>query len=204
MRPDLLLYGVMLCLLFRALPIHADTFPAKEDNRVICIDAKTGRLIWEYIPKKLSNVHFALYREGLVAYPSADPSDLRDPLFLDASTGKRLPSFTRNDASLLARSNTLFVPRQLVILGNGWQLADSDRRGAQTLQFRNPANGKVIWTINTDGYPRTIRSWKQYLYYSSNGLSSPEVLYAYRIRDEKPIWTIDVNGIMKEKNYKIH
>src|SRR4051812_18117465 len=46
-----------------------DSFAPKPDNRIICVDLRTGELLWEHIPKEMSDAHFEWYMDGVVAYP---------------------------------------------------------------------------------------------------------------------------------------
>ena len=177
---------------------QASQFAPKTDNRVICLDARTGKLLWEHVPRKLSDAHFESYKEGIVVYPHYDGSNRSKPLFLNAKTGKPIKSFSRESKRVRAKS-AVFWPGPAVSLNNGWRLSGFPPGNTKTLLFRD-AGGKDTWRIKTGGYPHQVRSWKNFVFYAFSYLSDEGILYAYRAGTKAPAWTIDLNKIVKGRS----
>src|SRR5687768_9120713 len=105
MQRRLTLVGTLsLAISLHALVCLGDSYRSKDDNRVVCLDARTGKTVWEHIPDKLNHAHFELYPAGLVVQRSTPRGDSGPPLFLDAQTGKPVGQFKRDPARLLTRS----------------------------------------------------------------------------------------------------
>jgi outer membrane protein assembly factor BamB len=189
-----LLGFVVVSLALSASVSGGASFAPKEDNRIVCVDLYTGKLLWEYVPKKLSQAEFELYPGGLVADPQIGWSG-GTPLYLDAGTGKPIAEFKRDPSRLLAKSATFFNPP--IELNNGWRLADFLPLVDQTLTFRDKAGAKEVWKIETGRHPDVVRSWKDDVFYAQGYLSDDCILYAYRAGGTKPAWTADLNQVVK-------
>ena len=175
-----------------------DTYEPKTDNRIICLDVETGRLVWEHIPKKLSDAHFEWYEKGVVVYPHYDGTNRSEPLFLNVNTGKAIKAFSRDPKNLLAHS-AVFWPGPEIALENDWRLTGFSPGNTKSLVFHD-ARDKETWKIETGGYPHQVRSWKNFVFYAFSYLSDEGILYAYRAGMDRPTWTIDLNTTVKGRS----
>lgn len=173
------------------------TFEPKSDNRIICVDLQTGALVWEHVPKKLSDAHFEWYIDGVIAYPHYSGDDRSNPIFLNAMSGKPIESFERDHKRLITKS-AVFSPSPDIELDNGWRLTGFSPGNNKTLEFRD-AGDKEQWRIPTDGYPHQVRAWGNFVFYAFSYLSDEGILYAYRAGEETPAWTLDLNAIVKDR-----
>jgi outer membrane protein assembly factor BamB len=175
---------------------QGNDWPPKVDNEIICVDLRTGRALWDYKPEKLSDAHFELYIDGLVAYPHYDGSDRSQPIFLDVETGHSVRPFGQIPKHLRAKS-AVFWPGPEVVLEEGWRLSDFKPGYEKSLTFRDAADAAKIWKIETRGAWPVVRSWKNFVFFGQNYLSDEGILYAYQGGATKPTWTVDLNTIVK-------
>ena len=173
-------------------------YPPKLDNQVICVELKSGKLKWEFVPSKLSSAHFEQYPRGVVMYPHYSGDNKTKPTFLDPNSGKVIPEFKRDQKKLFSKS-AVFWPGPVIALDNGWQLKGFSAGNHKTLVFRD-AGDKERWKIPTGGYPHQVRSWKNLVFYAFSYLSNEGILYAYRAGEKKPTWTLDLNSIVKGRS----
>jgi len=186
---------------------HGKSFREKVDNEIVCLDLRTGRQFWNYKPGTLSDAHFELYPDGLIAYPHYGGSDRSKPIFLDVNTGHPIPPFARIANRLQAKS-AVFWPHPPVVLENGWRLSGFKPGYAKTLTFRDGgrsdgAHATEIWKIEPRGYPHVVRSWKDLGFYAYDYLSDEGILYAYRAGAKTPTWTVDLNSIVKGRKWPL-
>jgi PQQ-like domain len=181
---------------------QGDEWPEKVDNEILCVDLRTGRPLWEFKPQKLSDAHFELYTDGLIAFPHYLGSDRSQPIFLDIKTGHPVRSFAESPKRPLAKS-AVFSPGPEVVLEDGWRLRDFKPGYEKSLTFRDAAHAAKIWKIETRGYPHVVRSWKNLVFFAYSYLSDEGILYAYRAGAKTPTWTVDLNAIVKGRKWPL-
>jgi outer membrane protein assembly factor BamB len=182
-----------LACVFPADKSWAIDFAPKTDNRIVCLDLRTGRLVWEHVPKGLSDAHFEVRERGLVVFPHYDASDRTGPYCLNKMSGTLAAAALKDAGKLLARSATFATPD--IVLDNGWKLSDFSPGNSKTLDFQADS-GEQMWRISTAGYPHKVRAWKNLVFYAYSYLSKEGVLYAYEAGAAKPLWTVDLNKIV--------
>ena len=105
MRRFVIATAVVAFVLASSLPAcRGKSWRPKVDNEIVCVNLRTGELLWKYKPTKLGDAHFELYKDGLAAYPHYDGSDRSNPIFLDINTGHPIPPFERIRKHLEAKS----------------------------------------------------------------------------------------------------
>lgn len=185
---------VLVFLLGAVAP--ADSWAPKTDNEVAALDLRTGKVLWSQKPPKLSDAHFEVYAQGLVAYPHYDGSDKSHPIFLSPDKGALIRPFDTRSATCLARSAT-FWPGPRIELANGWILQGFKPGYTKTLKLVDGKSSQPVWTIRTGGYPHHVRCWRNFVYYAFSYMSDEGVLYACEAGGDRPTWTVDLNQIVK-------
>jgi outer membrane protein assembly factor BamB len=188
---------VLVLILGTAVPAH--DWPPKTDNEIAALDLETGKVLWVHKPPKLSDAHFEIYGQGLVAYPNYGGSDKSNPIFLGLENGTPVEQFDARSSTCLARSAT-FWPGPKIELDNGWSLHGFSAGNTKTLTFVDETSTEPVWSAPTGGYPHQVRCWRNIVFYAFSYLSDEGVLYAYRAGEDKPVWTVDLNQIVKGRN----
>jgi Leucine-rich repeat (LRR) protein len=167
-----------------------------DNNRVICMDLRSGKVLWEHRPDRISIALLELYKDGLFIQRSTPRVDNGGPLYLDAKTGKPVKEFKRDRGRLLA--NSAILDDTPVVLANGWRLEPrfGDRK---TLQFVEPKSGTETWRIEIGDSISDLCAWNDFVFYALDMHNSKGVFYAYRAGGKKPAWTVDLNHIIKDK-----
>jgi hypothetical protein len=200
-------------------------YSARTDNQVAAMELRTGKVIWKYKPKKLGDAHFEVRSKGLIVYPHNRSDKKTNPVFLDLKTGKSIDPLQDDSQGSIARSTVLWPPPQIQ-LDNGWQLVGFSPGNTTTFRFhdpkatpsilpkvalpkldpkldpkiaRGPAEVNAAWTIATSGHPHEIVSWKNMVMYAFDYLSDEGVVYAHRAGDDKPVWKVDLNTIVRDR-----
>lgn len=197
MRRFVIATAVVAFVLASSLPAcRGKSWRPKVDNEIVCVNLRTGELLWKYKPTKLGDAHFELYKDGLAAYPHYDGSDRSNPIFLDINTGHPIPPFERIRKHLEAKS-AVFWPGPEVVLESGWRLSDFKPGYEKSLTFRDSANPAKIWKIETQNAWPVIRSWKNFVFIGPDYLCHDGILNAYQGGATKPTWAVDLNAIVK-------
>ena len=71
----------------------------KTDNRITDVDLATGRELWTYTPSTLSDAHFEVYNEGLIAFQQYEGNvvdGVSTPIFLDKNMQVHKKVLTKN------------------------------------------------------------------------------------------------------------
>jgi outer membrane protein assembly factor BamB len=191
--------SVAFAVFLHAAVCLGDSYKPKKDNLVVCLDLRTGKVVWEYVPDKLGYAHFELYKEGLFVQRSTPRGDYGGPLYLDPGTGKPVNEFKRNRERLLTRSPIMDdLP---VVLENGWRMVPfSSEQDMKTLRFLDATSAMEIWNVQIgDSVQNNVSAWRNFVFYALNMYSSKGVLYAYQAGAKKPSWTLDLNDIVKSR-----
>ncbi len=183
-----------LLILLLVLPAWADSWEAKTDNEVICLDARTGKLLWTHTPAKLSDAHFEWHDRGVVMFPHYDGANRTKPVHLDPATGKKTDAFQADASKAKARSG-VFWPLPKIELANGWRLRVFNPGNDKSFVFEDKS-GDVVWKVDTKGYPHRAACWKNLLYYAFSYMSDEGVIHALEAGAKEEAWAVDLNDIV--------
>jgi outer membrane protein assembly factor BamB len=186
-----------LSLLLASLAWGTPDYAPKTDNRVICLDLRTGKLLWECDTKEFRNAHFELYENGLAVYPNLFPDDKKNRIFMDPKTGKLVKGKESELGKLRAKSPSSY-PVVPLILSNGWELTDFKQGYSKSLTFTDPKTKKTTWIVETDIYPHVLAAWEDCVYYSKSYLSDEGLIHAFKAGEKKEAWSVDLNKIVKD------
>jgi outer membrane protein assembly factor BamB len=184
------------------LRIRGGGSPFKENNRVVCLELRTGKVVWEYIPDRLNIAILELYKDGLFVQRSTPRGDFGAPLYLDAKTGKPIKEFKHDPGRLLTKS-PIWDDDAPVVLANGWRMVPSLAQDMKTLRFLDPKSATEMWRIEIADSVGDIRTWKDFVFCTLDMFKTKGVLYAYRAGGKRPAWTVDLNKIVKESEPRL-
>ena len=173
---------------------RASTYAAKTDNEVVALDLRTGKELWSYKPKHLSDAHFEAHAAGLIVYPHYAGNKRSNAIYLDYRNGKRLRAFSSRRQPL-AKSAT-FWPLPKLALRNGWVLRGFRPGYSKQLRFVDPRTNKTTWVLRTPGYPYRVAAWRNLVFWAYGYLSHDGILRAHRAGRAKPVWTVDLNRLL--------
>ena len=142
------------------LPTLAMSTPPRTDLGIVCLDNRTGRLLWEYFPKSLGNCELAT--DGHVMYVIERPRrwHLMDPM-IDATNTIVTHAFDMDtlepvDHPILPARDRLTLqlsPRRALVTKSGFRVAGSPRsdRVISVLRRGDADPDEIVRVINTEG-----------------------------------------------------
>lgn len=190
MRPAI----VAAAALMIAHPAAARQWAPRTDVEIVALDVRTGAVRWAHRGGPMSNAHYELYPNLLVAYPHYDPDDRSNPIFLDPATGKPAKD-TRAPAALRARSVAQWR-KGPVTLSNGWRLDAFSAGNTRNLELTAPGSPKIVWRVAPLEYPEIVLGHKDLLLHAYGYLTNQAVIVAHRAKATAPAWSLDFNKLL--------
>ena len=184
---------VVLAQFLIGVPSLADSYIEKTDNRIISLEAETGKMLWQYKPAELSDASFKLYEEGIVVVPNLH-EDTTKAFYLDTESGKLISPFNQNENQLLAQSPINWT-YTYAVMENGWRLSRLYKPSKKRPIVFEDSEGKEVWRMKAKVNPKPIRIWRNMFFYCSEPQIAEAKLYAHRAGSKKVRWVVDLNRV---------
>lgn len=174
-----------ICLATSAIPTY--------DRRIVALDLRTGKELWEHIPDGIQEAALKLYKQGLVVEASFVRKDAPKVVYLNPDNGKPIAAFEPAGGDLIVASFDFYGTN--VKLKNGWAL-DGFLPGTSTgFKFINPDTHRLEWQLATRGYPHRAAAFENLFFYAF-GVSDDDGIYAFQAGESKPAWEVHLNRIV--------